>query len=149
MADRHILVAVDLTDEAPEVLTAARKLADRQNAKLTSITVVKPLIDVYGGFDLTPYTQGSISFEETARSHAQLELKELSQQFTIDDAVVVMGNPAAEIHEFAKKHNVDLIVIGTHGKHGLGLLLGSTANAVVHGAPCDVLAVKVATESTD
>lgn len=147
MAHKHILVAVDLTDEAPEVLTAARKVAD-QNTRVTSITVVKPLIDVYGGFDLVPYTQGSLSFEETARSHAQLQLEEMSQQYGIDDTIIVMGNPAAEIHEFAKNHDVDLIVIGTHGKHGLGLLLGSTANAVVHGAPCDLLAVKIAPEST-
>ena len=35
----------------------------------------------------------------------------------------------------------DLIVVGSHGRHGLALLLGSTANDVLHGAPCDVLAV--------
>jgi universal stress protein A len=37
----------------------------------------------------------------------------------------------------------DLIVIGTHGRHGLGLLLGSTANGVLHGVKRDVLAVRV------
>ena len=37
----------------------------------------------------------------------------------------------------------DLIVVGSHGRHGIALLLGSTANGVLHGAPCDVLAVRV------
>lgn len=37
---------------------------------------------------------------------------------------------------------VDLIAVGSHGRHGVGLLLGSTANAVLHGARCDVLAVR-------
>ena len=37
----------------------------------------------------------------------------------------------------------DLIVVGSHGRHGLALLLGSTANDVLHGAPCDVLAVRL------
>ncbi len=37
----------------------------------------------------------------------------------------------------------DLIIIGTHGQHGIALLLGSTANAVLHGVSCDVLAVRV------
>jgi universal stress protein A len=56
---------------------------------------------------------------------------------------VLIGSPAVEIRELAASLGVDLIVIGTHGKHGLGLLLGSTANAVLHGVPCDVLAVKI------
>ena len=43
----------------------------------------------------------------------------------------------------ARQQGVDLIVIGGHGRHGLALLLGSTANAVLHGAPCDGLAVRI------
>ncbi len=43
----------------------------------------------------------------------------------------------------AKEHDCDLIVVGSHGRHGLALLLGSTANDVLHGAPCDVLAVSL------
>ena len=41
----------------------------------------------------------------------------------------------------ATEQACDLIVVGSHGRHGLALLLGSTANDVLHGAPCDVLAV--------
>ena len=43
----------------------------------------------------------------------------------------------------AKEQTCDLIVVGSHGRHGLALLLGSTANDVLHGAPCDVLAVRL------
>jgi universal stress protein A len=43
----------------------------------------------------------------------------------------------------ARQQGVDLIVIGGHGRHGLALLLDSTANAVLHGAPGDVLAVRI------
>ena len=39
--------------------------------------------------------------------------------------------------------HADLIVLGTHGRHGLGLLLGSTASGVLHGCPCDVLTVRI------
>jgi len=49
----------------------------------------------------------------------------------------------------AEKINADLIVLGTHGRHGLGLMLGSTANAVLHGAPCNVLTVMVRVEGSD
>lgn len=54
-----------------------------------------------------------------------------------------VGTPAEEIHRVCDEIKADLIVIGTHGKSGLQLLLGSTANGVLHGVKCDVLAVKV------
>jgi universal stress protein A len=38
---------------------------------------------------------------------------------------------------------MDLIIIGSHGRHGIRILLGSTANAILHSAKCDVLAVRV------
>jgi universal stress protein A len=53
------------------------------------------------------------------------------------------GNPSNEIHNLAKEIQAYLIMIGTHGQSGLKLLLGSIANAVLHGVKCDVLAVKI------
>ena len=43
----------------------------------------------------------------------------------------------------AQAINADLIIVGSHGRHGVSLILGSTANAILHGAQCDVLAVRV------
>lgn len=54
-----------------------------------------------------------------------------------------MGSPKTEIIRVATENQVDLIVVGSHGRHGLALLLGSTANGVLHHAPCDVLAVRL------
>jgi len=48
-----------------------------------------------------------------------------------------------EIIKIAEENNVDLIIVGSHGRHGLALLLGSTANGVLHHAKCDVLAVRI------
>ena len=53
------------------------------------------------------------------------------------------GTPAREIHRFAEENGVELIVLGTHGQKGVQLLLGATANSVLHGSSCDVLAVRV------
>ncbi|BBI51861.1 hypothetical protein HORIV_42820 [Vreelandella olivaria] len=55
----------------------------------------------------------------------------------------MVGMPDTEIHRFAEEHDVDLIVVGSHGRHGFALLLGSTSTGVLHGAQCDVLAVRV------
>ena len=51
---------------------------------------------------------------------------------------------ATEIHAYADEAGVDLIVLGTHGRHGWRLMMGSTANAVLHGTHCNVLAVRIA-----
>ncbi|KAF3977753.1 MAG: universal stress protein [Methylococcales symbiont of Iophon sp. n. MRB-2018] len=54
-----------------------------------------------------------------------------------------LGSPKRKIVSIAKQQNVDLLVVGSHGRHGLALLLASTANAVLHHAACDVLAVRL------
>jgi universal stress protein A len=64
-----------------------------------------------------------------------------------DQSHLTYGQPRQEIHHLAKEQGCDLIVVGSHGRHGLALLLGSTANDVLHGAPCDVLAVKLVKSS--
>ena len=56
---------------------------------------------------------------------------------------LLMGRPETEIHNVAEEIGADLIVVGSHGRHGLALIFGSTANGVLHGATCDVLAVRV------
>jgi universal stress protein A len=57
-----------------------------------------------------------------------------------------VGLVKAEIFSLVDEVAADLIVVGTHGRHGVGLLLGSTATSVIHGTPCDVLSVRVANE---
>jgi universal stress protein A len=101
MPYRKVLAAVDLTDEATQVLERAREVAQQNNAELSVIAVVKPINQVYSGF------------------------------------------PADEIRAMAEQLDVDLIIMGTHGRHGLGLLLGSTATGVLHGCPCDVLTIRI------
>ena len=61
-----------------------------------------------------------------------------------EKCLIPSGQAEPMILEAAKRLKADLIVVGSHGRHGLSLmLLGSTANSVLHNAPCDVLAVRV------
>ena len=57
--------------------------------------------------------------------------------------LVKVGAARFVILDEAEDIKADLIVTGSHGRHGVRLLLGSTANAILHGAKCDVLAVRV------
>ncbi len=145
MAYKHVMAAVDLSDEANQVLEEAKRVAQDHGAKLSLITVVKPLTQVYGGLDMAAYTQASVNFEREAQNQAVEQLKSVGAGVGVaaEDVHAVIGAPAPQIVDTAKDMAVDLIVVGSHGKHGLGLLLGSTANGVLHHAECDVLTIRI------
>jgi universal stress protein A len=145
MAYKHVMAAVDLSDEASQVLGEAKRVAEDHGAKLTLISVVKPLTQVYGGLDMAAYTQASVNFEREAQNQAVEQLKSMGAGIGVaaEDVHAVIGAPAPQIVDTAKDLGVDLIVVGSHGKHGLGLLLGSTANGVLHHAECDVLTIRI------
>ncbi len=145
MAYQHVLAAIDLSDESTQVLERAKEVAENHNAKLSVITVIKPLSQVYGGLSMAPLANASVSFEEQAMGQAKTRLAELAASYGIaaTDTHVPLGAPATEIQATAEQLGSDLIVIGTHGRSGLERLLGSTANAVLHGVRRDVLAVRL------
>ena len=76
---------------------------------------------------------------------AKIQLTRLAASLDVppDRCHLVFGRPETEIHLLAEQIGADLIVVGSHGRHGLALLLGSTSTGVLHGSPCDVLAVRV------
>lgn len=145
MTYRNILAAVDRTDDADEVLRAARELAESDDSIVSVVTVVTPLAYYHTDFYSLVGDSTNAQIEAEAVKQATAWLSGLTKQHGIDGSVVnaVLGKPAVEIRRLAEELDADLIVIGTHGRHGLGLMLGSTANAVLHGAQCDVLAVKI------
>ncbi|WP_296257079.1 MULTISPECIES: universal stress protein [unclassified Pseudomonas] len=143
MSYLHILVAVDLTEECDPVIKKAigLTLANAQ-AKLSLVHIVEPMAMAFGGdvpMDLSQLQQQQ--FDQAKEKLEALKLK--YPDIKTGDAHLTYGQPRQEIHQLAKEHSVDLIVVGSHGRHGLSLLLGSTANDVLHGAPCDVLAVRL------
>jgi universal stress protein A len=148
-AYRHMLVAIDLTDESQQVIDRAREEASRNGASLSLVHVIKPVEQVYGGFGAigVPGDFGGqlASLEHEAHKQAQQRLAAVGASLgvPVERTHVLLGNAAAEIRRLAEEQDVDLIILGTHGRHGLGLLLGSTANAVLHGVKVDVLVVRV------
>ncbi len=142
MADyQHILITVDLTDESKEVAKRAHTLAAAFGAKLSILHVIEPISFAYGGdmpMDLS-------DIQDEIHQQASQSLAEFSLRYEIphERQYIRVGRAANEIHRFADSEDTDLVVVGSHGRHGLALLLGSTANGVLHGANCDVLAVRV------
>jgi universal stress protein A len=145
MAYKKILAAVDQTDEAEQVLNQARETTLKNGGELSLLTVVKPINQVYAGFDVAGLSADAAMIEQDAIKQAEKRLAAYGKKLGVpaERIYVGRGGPAYEIRRTAEQIGADLIVIGTHGRHGLGLLLGSTANGVLHGAPCDVLTVRI------
>ncbi len=139
----HILLAADFFQEDQVVINKAKSLADKYQAKLSVIHVVDsmPITDAGYGGDI-PF---DLDLTAELMAIAKKKLLALAEQLAIDDNDVWLeiGSPKTEIVRIANEAQVDLIVLGSHGRHGLALLLGSTANGVLHHAPCDVLAVRL------
>lgn len=138
---KRILLAVDLTEESKPVADRAVALANFFSAELHVVHVIEPLSLAYGGDIPMDLSSVQDQVQEQARSH----LAEFCASVSVpeDRRYLIFGRPEAEIHRVAEEADVDVVVVGSHGRHGLALLLGSTANGVLHGACCDVLAVRV------
>lgn len=145
---KRILVAVDASEEAEEVLKAATLVDPRGAESYYLVTVVPPVMAGVGGMDGASFGAAwpLRELEAAAMKEIADTVRERGARYGIapERVAVLYGRPAAEIHAQAHKIQADLIVIGAHGRHGLPrLMLGSTANAVLHGAPCDVLTVRI------
>lgn len=143
---KQILVAVDFTNSTNQVLQKALEIKEQLDGELTFIHSVECSETVYTGDLVVPMDVGLC--EELTRQ-ARNKLNELveSDGFSGTRTIVSEGIPKREILQAAKEMEADLIIVGSHGRHGLQLLLGSTATGVLHQAPCDVLAVRVKEEA--
>ncbi|MBU84767.1 MULTISPECIES: universal stress protein [unclassified Alcanivorax] len=138
---RRILVAIDCSDESAQVLSRAAGVLSGNDGELHLIHVIEPLALAYGAdvpMDVTDLQSGLMQqARETADTYAS------RYQIPADNVHVELGSIEKTILDQADKLHADLIVVGSHTRSGLALLLGSTARGLVPGAHCDVLAVKV------
>ena len=140
---RRVLAAVDIGAESRQVAAAAAKVAAALDARLHILHVIETTAPPLGA-DFLPEVAASLTAQ--IRTRAKSHLGDIASEFGVPrkrQHVVINGRPAVQIRRIAESKKVDLIVVGSHGRHGLGLLLGATANGVLHGANCDVLSVRV------
>lgn len=143
---RNILLAIDFVDQLQMIVDRAHSLTQQNQARLTILHVVEyiPLSEpVYGSVlpmeaDLTEQLVGL----------ARKRMTDFKNMPGLSESTlrVEVGNPKAEIVRVAKEIGADLIIVGSHGRQGIGVLLGSTASSVMHHARCDVLAVRLLEE---
>jgi nucleotide-binding universal stress UspA family protein len=137
MIIRRVLIAVDESGPGLRALETGSQLTAQLAAEVALVHVIK-----------TYDPQGSLApADELAVREAGQELlmraSSLMGGVRYSEAFLREGDPAAEILAAAEQWDADLIVIGTHGRTGIGhALLGSTAEAVVRQASCPVLTVR-------
>jgi universal stress protein A len=142
MADyKKILVLLDLTESSEQILAAARDMAAHSNAAMVMLHVVEFVPTEPMGETLMP----TVQIEEDLEQRANLKLSELSARLKLarTSTRVEAGNKKTEILRVAKEEAVDLIVLGSRVRHGLGILVNFTEDTVLHAAHCDVLAVRL------
>lgn len=140
-AYKHILVGLDLSTESQQVVNRVKFLFDNTNTKISICHILEPLAFTYGGDIPVDLSDVQTQLQDQARERLSALGAELN--VSAEDQHVILGHPAQEMHSMAKNFNMDLIVVGSHGRHGLSLIFGSTSNSVLHGADCDVLAVRI------
>lgn len=135
---KRILLASDLHEDARIVADAANTLRQQFNAELHAINVIPDSTIIS-----TMYTaQVEMDLKAEAKPRIQKLMSELGTP--INHAEVIIGHPKTEILAYAKHIQAEMLVIGSHGRKGLAaILLGSTANAILHGATTDIFVVRI------
>jgi universal stress protein A len=139
MIYHHALVAVDLSDDSKKVIEKAAQLA-KEGVKITLMNIIEPIAFNLGGG--VPMDIGQL--QEEQKTLASDTINKNAQAVGLEAPIyVIFGSPKQEIHSFVKQNNCDLIVVGSHGRHGFALLLGSTTQELLQSSPCDLLSINL------
>ena len=132
----HILFATDHTELSKNIASKVKKLAELYGAKISLITVLEHATAL--GYP------GISDVESPVSEQLQLAMAELGDKLQVPRKrqYIVFGSVKDQVLSHADSLHADLLVVGSHGRHGLSRLLGSSANAIVNGAQCDVLLLR-------
>ena len=139
---RKVLVAVDGSDESDKIIARAVAMAELNNAELSAVSVFEPPLGYYAiEMELADFTEVLRQAQEQLAT--DLRARMAARGVPAERVHFLSGRPATEIKALVKTTDTDLLVIGSHGHNPVRAMLGSTANAVLHGIGCDVLTVRV------
>ncbi len=135
------MVVLDLSGDSDRVVDAARDMADAWSAQVVALHVVEFIPVEPMGESLMP----TVQIEDALIERARTKLAEIGPRLGAATPVlrVEAGSIKAEILRVAEEERADLIVVGSHERHGLAILVNFTEDAVLHAAHCDVLAVRL------
>lgn len=147
MAFHHVLAPVDFEPYSQRALDTAIDLACAFEARLTLVHAWDiPAAGYSGRFAPTPSMWAALA--KGARQTLDSTMEGVRKRVPLAEALLLQGSPATEILAAIEAAGADLVVLGTHGRHGLSrFLLGSVAEKVVRASPVPVLTVRSAAPS--
>jgi universal stress protein A len=139
---KKILLCLDLTDDSEKITERAKDIAARNSGTITLLHVVEYVPVEPMGEALLP----AVQIEGELVERAKKRIGELASKMGLAgcEKLVLTGNIKTEVVRVAREHGSDLIVIGSRERHGMSILFNFTEDTVLHAAPCDVLAVRLA-----
>ena len=146
-AYQSILLAVDFSPLSERAATRALQVAKFYKAKLYVLHVVEEgmIYDTHTDMMLDD-SASDFDFDNNQMFElAKQRMKELSDRMGFDDEVaceVVWGSASSTVINWAKEHEIELIVVGSYGQQGMERFLGSVSNSISQQASCDVLIVR-------
>lgn len=147
MSYSHILLVTDLRADADFVAQKAKRVCGFQDhAKLSVLHIVKDTM-VGFGYELVPASSLYDEIDDVRCQDARAELADFLKRNGLDahnSEVTTAISSSEGIINYCNKHQVDLLVIGRHERHGLSAWInGATADSIMPNVPCDILVVKL------
>jgi universal stress protein A len=140
---RNILCATDFSDHCRVAAERAADLARRYGARLTLLHVVEHFPVDRSNVDIAPEDIDPADYHRDKACSALADLaKHLRFAEARQEVRFCTQSAQHEILRHAKEHKTDLIVIASHGRHGITSILGSTTYGLTHKSPCDVMAIR-------
>lgn len=136
-------MAVDCSDSTEKVVNKAQEMAKALSAKLWLIHVAQPEPD-FVGYDTGPQTERDFMAKTFHAEHSQIQAiaENLRHEGLETTALLIQGSTVETIIKEAKKLNIDMIIMGSHGRNPLSeLLLGSVSKGVISQSNCPILIV--------
>ena len=143
----HLLVPIDGSPTGDKALDEAIRLASCSGAKVTLLHVMDALSHMSGFESGTRYAEQILPLMRSAGENllAQAGQKVLAQGLQVECILITEGPGRVFVHvaDHARNNNVDLIVLGSHGRRGIDrALMGSDAEQIIRHAPVPVLVVR-------
>jgi len=144
---KNVLVAVDYSELTTTIFKKLEALEENTDANIMLLHVVERDIPTLMGESQNEAINISREWaleEIKLKANAEKELKKEAEKYKLGKVkyLTEVGVPRFSIITIANRNNVDLIIVGAHGVHGIKKLIGSTAQSVLNNASCDVLAVR-------
>lgn len=138
---QNILVTVDHSEQNQTVIQKAISLAIQFQATLSLLHVLDNIAMPDTAYGTRISLDKPTDYEQLEAEKSRLQQLAGAAGIEHNRSWLIWGRPEQEIVYLAEQERIDLIVMGFHTKNRLSLLFGSTANGVLHHAPCDLLAV--------